>query len=114
SKDTFVDRPGIPCLWTRERHDFKVAYDPTPNNNLGRLTATLDDKTVSIDLSAKQRADGAFFDHFGVTNLRAGGKFVEVYLDDLTYTARRPGKYQPEFHKHEVTKIPFPRNGRKY
>src|SRR5205814_6810624 len=86
SKDAFAARNGIPCMPTRERHAFKVVYDPAANNNMGRLTASLDDKTVTLDLNAQQRADGALFDHFGVANLRAGGKVVVVYFDDLTYT----------------------------
>src|SRR5256885_3805452 len=114
SKDAYVERPGLPCRPTRERHAFKFEYDPKANNNLGRITAALDDKSVTFDLTAQQRADGAFFDHFGIANLRAGGKFVEVYYDDLTYTARRPSNYQPVFHKQEVTPVPYPRNGRKY
>ena len=48
-----------------------------------------------------------------VEKLLDAGHHVTVY-DDLTYAARRPGNYQPVFHKQEVTKVPYPRNGRKY
>ena len=74
----------------------------------------MDDKTSTLDLTAKQRAEGAHFDHFGVANLRAGGKFVVVYFDDLSYTAHRPADYRPVFHKQELVKVPYPSGGRKY
>jgi hypothetical protein len=103
----------IPFNPTKQRHKFKFQYDPTANR-AGRITLTLDDKTSTLDLTPEQRQDGAHFDHFGVANLRAGGKFVEFYFDDLTYTARRPKDYRPLFHKQQVIKVPYPPGGRKY
>jgi hypothetical protein len=32
---------------------------------------------------------GATFDRFGLFNVPEGGLFVEIYLDDLNYTASR-------------------------
>jgi hypothetical protein len=113
-KNTSATRDDIPFQPTKERHSFKFQYDPAANNHVGRIMLTLDDKTSTLDLTPKQRAEGAQLDHFGVTNLRAGGKFVVVYFDDLTYTARRPADYQPVFHKQEVVKVPYPPGGRKY
>jgi hypothetical protein len=113
-KNSGATKGGIPFNPTKQRHSFKFQYDPTANNNIGRIALTLDDKTSSLDLTAKQRAEGAHFDHFGMANLRAGGKFVVVYFDDLIYTARRPAEYRPIFHKQEVVKVPYPPGGRKY
>ena len=113
-KNAGAAKGGIPFNPTKERHSFKFRYDPTANHNVGRITLTLDEKTSALDLTAKQRAEGAHSDHFGLANLRAGGKFVVVYLDDLNYTARRPADYRPVFHKQEVMKVPYPAGGRKY
>jgi hypothetical protein len=113
-KNTGAAKGGIAFNPTKERRSFKFQYDPAANNNAGRIVLTLDGKTVTLDLTAKQRAEGAHFDHFGVANLRAGGKFVVVYFDDLTYTARRGVDYRPVFHKQEVVKVPYPPGGRKY
>jgi hypothetical protein len=113
-KNTGITKSGISFNPTRKRHSFRFQYDPTANNHIGRIVLTLDDKTSTLDLTAKQRAEGAHFDHFGVANLRAGGKFVVVYFDDLTYTARRPADHRPVFHKQEAVKVPYPPGGRKY
>jgi len=114
SKDTFNAKQGLPIRPTKQKHAFKLDYDPKANGGLGSVSLTLDGDTLSMDLSEKQRAEGAVFDRFGVANLRAGGKYVVVYFDDLTYTARRPKHYQPVFHKQEVTKTPYPKGGRAF
>jgi hypothetical protein len=114
SKDTAASKGGLAFNPTRDRHTFKFDYDPKANNNLGRITLTLDDKVTEVNLTEQQRKDGATFDRFGVANLRVGGKGVQVYYDDLTYTARRPKDYQPVFHKQEVTKVPYPERGRAF
>ena len=54
------------------------------------------------------------FDRFGLLNIRCGGKYVTVYFDDLTYTARRPSNYKPVEHEQTITHVPYPPNGRKY
>jgi hypothetical protein len=113
-KNTDKTKGDIPFNPTKERRSFKFQYDPAANNNVGRITLTLDDKTSTLDLTPQQRAEGANFDHFGVANLRAGGKFVVVYFDDLTYTARRGSDYKPVSHKQEVVKVPYPPGGRRY
>jgi hypothetical protein len=113
-KNTHKTKENIPFNPTKQRHSFKFQYDPTANNNIGRITLTFDDKTSTIDLTPQQRAEGAHFDRFGVANLRAGGKFVVVYFDDLTYTARRSTGSSPVFHRQEVVKVPYPPGGRKY
>src|SRR5205085_12010540 len=113
-KDTDRVKQEIPFNPTKEQHAFKIEYDPKANKNIGRLTVTLDNATTSIDLTEQQRAEGINFDRFGVANLRCGGKYVVVYLDDLTYTARRSADYKPTFHKQEVTYTEYPEGGRKY
>jgi hypothetical protein len=114
SKDTDVVGQGIPFNPIKKVIPFKVDYDPKANNNIGRLTVTLGDATASMNLTAQQRKDGITFDHFGVCNLRCGGKFVEMYFDDLTYSARRPEDYKPVMHEQKVTFVPYPEGGRKF
>jgi hypothetical protein len=99
---------------TGDRHAFTFAYDPRANNGVGRVTFTVDGKPYVHDLSPAQRKAGATFDRFGITNIRRGGKYVTVYLDDLSYTARRPAGYRPARHEEQVVHVPYPPNGRKY
>jgi len=113
-KDTGAVGSGFPFQPTRERHAFRVDYDPKANQNMGRITVTFDDRTLMLDLTAEQRADGAVFDRFGVANLRSGGKFVEIYFDDLSYTARRPEDFRRIFHKQSFVQVPYPKGGREY
>jgi hypothetical protein len=112
--ERYSDKDGLSFNPVRVALPFKVEYDPTANNNIGRITATLAEESVTLDLTKEQREAGATFDRFGVANLRLGGKFVEVYYDDLTYTARRSKDYKPVYHQQEATKVPYPEGGRKY
>ena len=43
-----------------------------------------------MDLRADDRKRGATFDRFGLFNSQSGGAFVELYVDDRTYTAAPP------------------------
>lgn len=97
----------------RSKHVFQFTYDPEANAGVGRLTVRLDDQEFHRDLTPSQRKAGARFDRFGFWTLRRGGKFVEVYLDDLSYTTRRP-KDKGKPHPDEVVKVPYPEGGRKY
>jgi hypothetical protein len=60
------------------------------------------------------RKANASFDHFGLSSVRIGGKWVTVYLDDLTYTARRPADFKPTKHEQKVTTVEYPAGGRRY
>jgi hypothetical protein len=95
-------------------HAFSFAYDPKGNKGLGTVTVTLDKETFKHDLTREQRSAGSTFDRFGMMNMRRGGKYVTVYLDDLTYTARRAPGAAPARHEQKVTKVPYPEGGRKY
>ena len=64
--------------------------------------------------SQAQRAAKATFDHFGLLTVRTGGKYVTVYLDDLTYTSRRSKDAPRTHHEQKLTVVPYPANGRKY
>jgi hypothetical protein len=93
---------------------FTFSYDPKANNGGGQIVFTLDDRTFCHDLTREQHAAGATFDRFGLMNIRRGGKYVTVYLDDLSYTARRPPGEAPERHRQTIVRVPYPERGRKY
>lgn len=92
---------------------FCCKYDPS-SGEAGRITILLGNDQFSHDLKQEQRKDGAVFSHFGLVTVRSGGKYVEVYLDDLHYTARRPENFQPVFHEETIKYIPYPKGGREY
>jgi hypothetical protein len=98
----------------RQRHQFAFDYDPKANGGVGRMTLTLDGKSYGLDLTPEQRKVGATFDRFGLRNMRGGGKLVDIYFDDLTYTVRRPKDYRPVHHKQEFVRVPYPEGGRRY
>lgn len=97
-----------------DKHPFTFQYDPTADKGVGRIKMSIDDVVHTLDLTPKQRAAGAKFNRFGLMNIRRGGKYVTVYLDDLSYTARRPKGYQPKSHEEKQVHVPYPENGRKY
>ncbi len=80
-------------------HRFQYTYDPalgeegdrTPD---GRLTLTLDDKTIVVNLSGAQRKAGARFDAFGLgytsnqNTHPAENRTVEALIDDVSYSGR--------------------------
>ena len=83
-------------------HTWELDYDPTAHQGQGRIVVTLDGQIVSLDLrpDAHTREAGlsayggvpvgdgnALFDRFGMLSYQRGGHYVEVYLDDLRYTA---------------------------
>jgi hypothetical protein len=37
-----------------------------------------------------ERETGAVFDRFGLFNFQSGGQYIEVSLDDLTWTVASP------------------------
>lgn len=98
----------------RKRRQISFDYDPKANNGAGRITAKLDDQTFTLDLTPDMRKAGATFDHFGISSMRQGGKWVTIYLDDLTYTARRAKDAAPERFEQKLTVVPYPEGGRRY
>jgi len=113
-RDAASEKNGPIFLPTGERHTFSFDYDPRANSGVGRIRMTLDKETFILDLTPPQRAAGATFDRFGLASIRRGGKYVTLYLDDLTYTARRPEDYGPVHHEQQITVVPYPPGGRKY
>jgi len=67
-------------------HDWTLEYDPAGANGNGRITVSLDGKTVSKDLAPGDKAAGAQFDRFGLVTPWIDGNGQHVYFDDLSYT----------------------------
>ena len=68
---------------------WSLRYSPRDADGNGRITVTLDGAAQTLDLRPGDRKLGATFDRFGFFNVQSGGHFVYVYVDDVTYTARR-------------------------
>ena len=97
---------------TRQRHWFHYAYDPTANGGNGKITVKIDDDQFTLDVPPEIRNGPCNFDRFGIMNARGGGKVVQVYVDDLSYTARPPTNDQR--HRRKVENVPYPDWGRRY
>ena len=69
-------------------HRWALHYRPEAAGGNGQIEVTFDGHTDTSDLAPGDRAKGARFDRFGIFNMQAGGHAVEMYLDDLSYTAR--------------------------
>jgi len=114
TRPTFSRQQGPIYLPTGEPTHFSFDYNPSANDGTGMITATLADQTFTLNLTPQQRQQGATFDHFGLSAIRKGGKYVTVYLDDLTYTARRGADWKPVRFEQQETVVPYPPGGRAY
>lgn len=65
-------------------HTWSLAYDPRGADGKGRITVSLDERPVTLDL--EEDARGARFDRFGIVTTWIDGNGQNVYLDDLIYT----------------------------
>jgi hypothetical protein len=97
----------------RIKRPFSFQYSPGAGV-AGRIIMTLGTDTLRVDLTEEQRRTGATFDHFGLLNPRKGGKYVDVYVDDLSYSARPPENRKPVKHKQNITTVPYPKSGRTF
>ncbi|MCX6168475.1 MAG: hypothetical protein NTX65_03985 [Ignavibacteriales bacterium] len=96
----------------RISRQFTFDYDPSSGKS-GRITVTLGNDKFSYDLTAEQRKTGSKFNRFGLLSPRKGGKYVDVFFDDLIYSSRLPKEMTVKY-KQEVIKEPYPFGGRKY
>ncbi len=112
-QDISIEKHGPIYIPDRIKRPFSFDYDPNAGD-AGRITVTLDTTSFTADLTVEQRKTGATFDRFGILNPRKGGKFVDVYLDDLTYVVKRPVGFKPVKYKQKVVTVPYPPDGREY
>jgi len=112
-QDIAIEDRGPTFIPDRLKRPFSFIYDPDLGS-AGRITVTLGEQEFSVDLTPQHREIGATFDRFGLLNPRKGGKYVDVYVDDLTYVARRHIGFNPAFYEQEITRVPYPPEGRLY
>jgi hypothetical protein len=112
-QDISIEKHGPIYIPDRIKRSFSFKYDPD-GGIAGRITVSLDTVTFITDLTEEQRSKGSAFDRFGILNPRKGGKYVDVYVDDLTYTVKRPKGFKPVRHKQAITEVPYPPDGREY
>lgn len=78
------ERGGSTFYLERGRsYQWRLSYDPTGGGGAGRMRLEIDGQETTLDLRPEDRADGAFFSRFGVTNLQIPGGGMRVYIDDL-------------------------------
>ena len=85
-----ADPPPPQILPDGASHAWTLRYDPAANGGRGRMTVTLDGRSVTLDLAEGHRTIGARFNRFGFVTTHIDGNGQEVFADDLTYTASRP------------------------
>lgn len=68
-------------------HRWALHYRPGDQGRAGRVTVTLDDHPVSLDVTPAMTDGNAAFDRFGFLSWHRGGHYVDIYFDDLEYTA---------------------------
>ena len=73
---------GVVREWTFD-------YDPAAAEGRGRITVSLDGRSVHVDLEEGAKASGMTFDRFGIVTPWIDGNGQNVYFDDLRYTARQ-------------------------
>jgi hypothetical protein len=73
-------------------HEWMIRYTPGASDMPGAVSVTLDGQEVHLDVPREAKKGNALFDRFGVLSWHRGGQFVEIYFDDLTYTAERNGR----------------------
>jgi hypothetical protein len=112
-QDIATENHGPIYIPDRIKRRFSFKYNPDEGES-GRITVTLDTVSFVTDLTAEQREMGSIFDRFGILNPRKGGKYVDVYIDDITYVVKRPKDFVPVHHKQKIVEVPYPPDGRLY
>jgi len=111
-QDISFEKRGPIYIPDRISREFSFDYNPD-EGEAGRITVTLGEESFTADLTKEQREIGSTFDRFGLLNPRKGGKYVDIYIDDLSYSSRKT-KEESEWHKQKIIKEPYPAWGRKY
>lgn len=73
---------GFPC---DESLPWTLKYDPSGNNGLGVVTASIGTHTAVCNLDTTHKQDGATFTHFGILNvMKSADNGSEVWFDDIS------------------------------
>lgn len=112
-QDIAIEERGPIYIPDRIKRPFSFTYNPK-QGEAGRITVTFGDSLFTADLTKEQREIGATMDHFGLLNPRKGGKYVDVYLDDLSYDVKHSKDFKAVKHQQKIIKVPYPPEGRLY
>ena len=80
-----------PVLVPTQSYEWTLLYDPAANGGNGSVELSLGAEKVRLDLKPGLKKQGATFDRFGLLSVPPGGNLVQLYVDDLKYTAARAG-----------------------
>jgi hypothetical protein len=83
-----IDQDGPIIRPDGRLHRWLLRYSPQANGG-GQITVKLDDETQALAVSPEHRRQKASFDRFGLFNIQVGGLFVDITLDELTYTVKQ-------------------------
>ena len=84
---SFRQDSGPVILPDDKPHEWSLHYKPSGAGGRGEITWRLDDQVQTVPLPEGLRQHGASFDHFGFFNFQPDGAWLEVYVDDLRFTA---------------------------
>jgi hypothetical protein len=70
-------------------HDWTLEYSPSQVDGQGRITVTLDDQRIELDLAPGHKDSSTRFDRFGLVTPWIDGNGQHIYFDDLTYTLKQ-------------------------
>ncbi len=73
-------------------HDWTFEYFTDANGGNGSIMVTLDGESIALNLQPGARKGNAAFTRFGMLSWQRGGHFVDIYFDDISFTARKTEK----------------------
>ena len=97
TRGTKSEKPALdasPLLrFNRNAQNWTLHYLPTVEGDgiarSGAITLTYGDRSVQVPITAGKFDGATRFDRFGIHTIDCDGQYQDVYLDDLTYTARQ-------------------------
>jgi hypothetical protein len=91
TKTIFKTVDKAPQPTPKQVYNWTLKYDPAAADGRGALTVTLGEAGATLELEPGIKAEAAIFDRFGFFP-SGGGGMVQIFFDDLKYTASRSGR----------------------
>jgi len=93
---TAVPESGPVVPSDSSKHVWSIHYDPKANQGLGALIVGFDQETCELAIPQQLRKGNAVFDRFGLLSWNRGGNCVDMYLDDIQFTAQEESMTKDE------------------